>query len=114
VDFEAAEKKNVEKIATMYDAMAPEASAPILKEMAEKGRLEMAAKILVLMKERNAARVLEAMNDPALALQVLEKMRGLRAAPPAGGAPVVPVGTPSNIPPLSSPAIPPLNPPKFP
>jgi flagellar motility protein MotE (MotC chaperone) len=108
VDFEAAEKKNVEKIAAMYDAMTPEASAPILKEMAEKGRLEMAAKIHVLMKERNAARVLEAMNDPALALQVLEKKRGLRAAtpPPPGGAPVVPVGTPSNIPPLGTPKLP--------
>jgi flagellar motility protein MotE (MotC chaperone) len=116
VDFEAAEKKNVEKIAAMYDAMTPEASAPILKEMAEKGRLDMAAKILVLMKERNAARVLEAMNDPALALQVLEKMRGIRAVspPPVGAAPVVPVGAPANIPPLAPPVVPPLGTPKFP
>jgi hypothetical protein len=58
--------------------------------------------------------VLEAMNDPALALQVLEKMRGLRAAPPPGGAPVLPVGTPSNIPPPSPTVIPPLSPPKLP
>lgn len=89
VEFEAGEKKNIEKIAAMYDAMTPEAAAPILKQMADTGKLEMAAKILVQMKERNAARVLEAMNDPALALQILEKMRGIRAAaaPPPGAAP---------------------------
>ena len=87
VEFEAGEKKNIEKIAAMYDAMTPEASAPILKQMADTGRLEMAAKILAQMKERNAARVLEAMGDPALALQILEKVRGIRAAPPPTPAP---------------------------
>ncbi len=97
VEFEAGEKKNIDKIAVMYDAMTPEAAAPILKQMADNGRLEMAAKILVQMKERNAARVLEALGDPALALQILEKMRGLRAAtPPApdGTVPVVPAKGP--------------------
>jgi flagellar motility protein MotE (MotC chaperone) len=97
VEFEAGEKKNIEKIAAMYDAMTPEAAAPILKQMADNGRLEMAAKILVQMKERNAARVLEAVGDPALALQILEKMRGIRAAnPPApgGAVPVVPAKGP--------------------
>jgi flagellar motility protein MotE (MotC chaperone) len=96
VEFEAGEKKNIEKIAAMYDAMAPEAAAPILKQMADNGRLDMAAKILVQMKERNAARVLEAVGDPALALQILEKMRGIRAAnPPAPGAvPVIPAKGP--------------------
>lgn len=99
VEFEAGEKKNIEKMAAMYDAMTPEAAAPILKEMANSGRLEMGAKILVQMKERNAARVLEAMNDPSLALQYLEKMRGIRAptTPPAGApapSPVIPAKGP--------------------
>ncbi len=96
VDFEAGEKVNITKIAAMYDAMTPEAAAPILKQMADTGKLEMAAKILVQMKERNAARVLEAMGDPALALQILEKMRGLRAtpAPAPAPSPVVPAKGP--------------------
>lgn len=92
VEFEAGEKKNVDKIAAMYDAMTPEAAGPILKQMADSGRLELAAKILVQMKERNAARVLEALGDPALALQILEKMRGIRTATPP--APVVPAKGP--------------------
>jgi flagellar motility protein MotE (MotC chaperone) len=99
VEFEAGEKKNIEKMAAMYDAMSPEAAAPVLKEMANSGRLEMGAKILVQMKERNAARVLEAMNDPSLALQYLEKIRGIRATttPPAGApapSPVTPAKGP--------------------
>jgi flagellar motility protein MotE (MotC chaperone) len=82
VQFEAGEKKNIEKIANMYDAMSPESAAPVLKEMVEKGKLDMAAKILAQMKERNAARVLEAMNDPSLETQLLARVRDLRAAAP--------------------------------
>lgn len=82
VEIEPAERKNVEKIAAMYDAMSPEAAAPTFKQMADTGKMDMAAKILAQMKERNAARVLEAMSDPALALQILEKVKNIRAAAP--------------------------------
>jgi len=100
VTFEAGEKKNIEKIASMYDAMSPEAAGPILKQMADTGRIDMAAKILVQMNQRKAAAVLEAMNDPPLALSILSKIQGLRAATPPGplpggtGAPVVPAQGP--------------------
>jgi flagellar motility protein MotE (MotC chaperone) len=86
-EFEAGERKQIEKIAAMYDAMSPEAAAPTLKQMADSGKVDMAAKILALMKERNAARVLEAMNDPVLALQVLERMKNFRPTPPVAAAP---------------------------
>lgn len=87
VELEAGEKKNIEKIAAMYDAMSPEAAAPTFKQMADTGKMDMAAKILAQMKERNAARVLEAISDPALALQILEKVKGIRAAAPAPKSP---------------------------
>lgn len=89
LQIDQGEVKNIEKLATMYDAMAPESAAPLLKEMAEKGRLDTAAKIVLKMKERNVARVLESMNDPALAFQILDRVRTLR--PPA---PVVPAKGP--------------------
>jgi hypothetical protein len=90
VDFEAAERKNIERIAGLLDAMAPESSAATLKQMADSGRLEVAAKVLALMKERNAARALGELSDPALAAQLLDKMRLLKSAsvspttPPGG------------------------------
>lgn len=91
LEFEAGEKKNIEKIAAMYDAMTPETAAPILKQMADTGRLDMAAKILVQMKERKVAPILEAMNDPALALQILDRVRNLR---PLNGPAAAPAPTP--------------------
>ena len=100
VTFEAGEKKNIEKIASMYEAMAPESSGPILKQMADTGRIDMAAKILVQMNQRKAAAVLDAMNDPALALAILTRIQGLRAAPPPGplptgnGTPIAPAQGP--------------------
>jgi hypothetical protein len=68
----------------------------MLKQMAESGRLETAAKILSLMKDRNSARVLAELSDPALAAQLLDKMRGIKAAstspPPRPGGSTLPAG----------------------
>lgn len=86
VEYNALEDANITKLATMYEAMAPEAAAPILKEMSEKGRMDTAAKILAKMKERNSARILEAL-EPSLSSQLIERMLRIRSAsaPPASG-----------------------------
>lgn len=95
VDLDAAEKKNLERMAALYDAMAPETAGPILRQMADSGRMDTAVKVLSLMKERQAARVLEALGDTMLAAQLLDRMRGLKATTgvgttPAGGVPPPP------------------------
>jgi flagellar motility protein MotE (MotC chaperone) len=92
VDLTAAERKNIERIASMYDSMAPESAAPILRQMADSGRLDTAVKVLSQMKERQAARVLAELGDPALAAQLIDRMRVLKAqnttaTVPAGGPP---------------------------
>ncbi|AMV25634.1 hypothetical protein VT84_14650 [Gemmata sp. SH-PL17] len=94
----ANEIKNYEKLAAVYDAMTPEGAAPILKQMAESGtgKMEQAAQILVRMKERNTARLMEALGDPALAAQLMDKVRQLKALNAASAAPgVAPAPTPS-------------------
>lgn len=86
VELDAVERKNIERMATMYDSMAPESAAPILKQMADSGRMDTAVKILAQMKERSAARVLAELSDPTLAAQLLDKMRLLKRpaiSPPA-------------------------------
>ncbi|MCS6866415.1 MAG: hypothetical protein RMJ56_15570 [Gemmataceae bacterium] len=85
VEYNALEDANITKLATMYEAMAPEAAAPILKDMAEKGRMDTAAKILVKMKERNSARILESL-EPSLGSQLIDRMLRLRTTPTAPGA----------------------------
>lgn len=99
VDYNAAERQNIVKMAAWYDAMAPESSAPIIKQMADSGSMDMAVKILAQMKERQVAAIFAALNDPALAAQLLERMRtyktpatALPAALPAGGT--APLRTP--------------------
>lgn len=114
------ERLNLIKLAAIYDAMTPEGAAPNIKSMAESGagKLEQVAQILMLMKERNAARLMEALSDPALVAQLMDKMRQLRtqgtaiAPTPAaapGGSPAAPAafgsgaGTPSNVRPAGGP-----------
>jgi flagellar motility protein MotE (MotC chaperone) len=92
IEFNATEKQNITKMATMYDSMPPENAAPILKQMADSGKMDTAVKILAQMKDRQAARILAELNDASLAAQLLDKMRLLKPTPapgtvPAGGPP---------------------------
>ena len=82
VDLESGERKNIDKMASMYDSMPAENAAKILQQMADSGKLDTAVKLLASMKERQAARVLAELPDTALAAQLLDKMRGLKRAPP--------------------------------
>lgn len=99
-EMASSERKNIDKMAALYDVMAPESAAPILKQMSESGKMETAARLLAKMKERQAAQVLAALSDPALAAQLLDKMRSLKAAAPtpvpapAPGGAVVPTRGP--------------------
>lgn len=101
IEFDVAERRNIERIAGLMDAMSPESAASTLKQMADGGKLEVAAKVLATMKDRNAARALGELADPALAAQLLDKMRMLKGAlapiapktgpaMPAGGIPPAP------------------------
>lgn len=96
IDYTTAERQNIIKMASWYDAMAPESSAPILKQMADSGNMDMAVKILAQMKERQVAAIFAALNDPPLAAQLLERMRLYKtpaaAAPPPAALPPT-VGT---------------------
>jgi flagellar motility protein MotE (MotC chaperone) len=98
-DAEAAEQKNVAAAAQRFDAMAPEAAAPILRQMADSGKMDLAVRILAQMKDRQAARVLGEFGDNTLAAQLFSRMVQLR--PNGTVAPAA--GTPANLPPLRPP-----------
>jgi flagellar motility protein MotE (MotC chaperone) len=78
LDITQAEDKNISKMATMYDSMPAENAAKIMQQMADSGKMETAVKLLSQMKETKAAKVLAEISDPALAAQMLEKMRGVK------------------------------------
>lgn len=86
-ELDAIERKNIEKMASMYDTMAPESAARIVQQMADSGKLDTAVKILGQMKERQAARVLAELPDATLAAQLLDKLRVLKRPPKTPAAP---------------------------
>lgn len=92
-EAEAAEKKNIERLAALWDAMAPETAAPILRQMADGGRMDTAVRVLAQMKDRQASRLLGELGDAALAAQLFDRMRLLRP----GGAGTLPAGAPANL-----------------
>jgi flagellar motility protein MotE (MotC chaperone) len=77
------EKKNLERLAVMYEAMPPETAAKILQEMADRGNMDSAVKVLGQMRERQAGKVIAEMPDTTLAAQLLEKLRQLKRPPVA-------------------------------
>jgi flagellar motility protein MotE (MotC chaperone) len=85
----ADERKNLDRMAQMYESMPAENAARILQQMADMGKLDTAVRILSQMKERQAAKVLAEISDPALAAQMLDRMRGVkRGATTVAPAPV--------------------------
>ncbi len=78
VELVDVEQGNVKRMAEMYDNMDAESAARILQQLADTAKLDTAVKVLGLMKERQAAKVLAAMPpDSGLAAQLLERLKGL-------------------------------------
>ncbi|GIW78412.1 MAG: hypothetical protein KatS3mg105_0219 [Gemmatales bacterium] len=77
-EFENLENDRIKQMASIYDAMAAEDAAPLLEAMVESGNLETAVKILSRMRERQAAKLLSAMQSKVTAAQLLEKLKGLK------------------------------------
>lgn len=72
------EKDNIKKMASVYDAMAAESAAKIIQHMADSGTMDTAVKLLAVMKERQAAKVLAEMADPSLAAQLSERLKDFK------------------------------------
>ncbi|QEL13324.1 MotE family protein [Limnoglobus roseus] len=82
-EADAAEAKNLEKVASVVEAMPTDKAALQLQEMANDGKLETVVKVLGKMKERQTAKILAEIPDIALAGQLLDKMRSTKRPAPA-------------------------------
>ncbi|MBI3408766.1 MAG: hypothetical protein HY040_10455 [Planctomycetes bacterium] len=77
-EVDGVEQKSIKQLAAMCDSMEPDVAGEFLSEMADKGKIDAAAKILASMKERQAARVLSQIADRTVAVQIMDKMRSLK------------------------------------
>lgn len=86
------EKKNIEKMAVMFESMAPETAAKIAQQMADSGKMGIVVKVLLQMRERSAGRLIEQIPDPALAGQLLDAIGKTKRPPVVPTAAVTPPG----------------------
>ncbi len=95
VEVDKNQNSQSRRVAGITDAMAPEALADIMIQMASTGQsagIDTAALLMARMKERKAAEVLQAITakEPEISESILKRMLMFRTAPPA--TPVTPVG----------------------
>jgi flagellar motility protein MotE (MotC chaperone) len=81
LEVEDAERVRVKQMATFYDTMEAEKAAPTFQEMIDSGKLDMAVKILSNMKDRSASKLLAQLPNQTLAVQLLDRLKGLKAPP---------------------------------
>jgi flagellar motility protein MotE (MotC chaperone) len=58
--------------------MEAEKAAPMSQEMVDNGKLDMAVKIMSNMKDRQAAKVLAQLPSQSIAVQIVERLKGLK------------------------------------
>jgi flagellar motility protein MotE (MotC chaperone) len=81
VQLQKEEQDNLKKMSGMYNSMAPDSAARILQNLADTGKMDTAVRVLGLMQDRQAAKVLAEITDAGLAAQLIDKLKGLRRAP---------------------------------
>jgi len=75
---EETQSQNVRRMAEWFQNMEAETAAEYLRELADNGKLAMAVQLLANFEERDAAKILAAMNDPALVAQLTEEFKTLK------------------------------------
>lgn len=73
--IDASEEANLKKTAEIYGKMAAASAAQVLTEMYGSGQQETVVKIVYLMQDRSAAKMLEAMTDPKMTAQITEQLK---------------------------------------
>ena len=81
LEVEDAERGRVKQMASFYDTMDPEKAAPMFQEMVDNGKLDMAVKIMASMKDRPASKLLAQLPNQTLAVQILDRLKGLKTPP---------------------------------
>lgn len=75
------ERANIARMASLADQMTPTAAAQVIQQLADSGKTDTAVKMLAQMKERTAAKAIDAITDPTLPPVLFEKWRTLKKPP---------------------------------
>ncbi|HVJ66805.1 MAG TPA: hypothetical protein VM510_02405 [Caulifigura sp.] len=80
-DDDVAQRDNVKKMSAWFQAMEPEKAAGLLKGLANEGKMDLAVQLLANFEEREASKVLAAIDDTTLTVELAEAFRTFKRAP---------------------------------
>jgi len=75
VEFKGNELGNIKQMSEWVEGMSPEKAAEYLRELSNDGKMETAIALLGHFDGRKASKILDAMNDPGLVVQLTEKFK---------------------------------------
>lgn len=78
IDISEQYKANDKKLSTWLQGMSSENAASVLKEMANDGSMKVAVQLLSNFEEREAAKILDAIDDPKLLNEFITEFRNLK------------------------------------
>ncbi|MFG0332952.1 MAG: hypothetical protein ACF8TS_06270 [Maioricimonas sp. JB049] len=78
IEIDEQHEDNIKRLSVWMMSMEPEKAAEVLREMANDGKSDMAVRILANFEEREAAKVLSALDDPKLVQEFVEQFRNLK------------------------------------
>ncbi|CAK8991875.1 Uncharacterized protein SCF082_LOCUS2845, partial [Durusdinium trenchii] len=78
IEIDASQRENVKRLSDILQGMEPEKAADVVKEMSNDGNLEMAVQILSNFEERDAAKLLTALDDPKLIQQLIDEFKKIK------------------------------------
>jgi len=76
--MDASEEQNLKKLSTWVQGMDAATAANLIKTMADNGKMDVAVRLLANFEEREASKVLAALNNPELMAELADKFRTLQ------------------------------------
>ncbi|MBX3436549.1 MAG: hypothetical protein KF861_03595 [Planctomycetaceae bacterium] len=81
LESDAEEQQNIKTMSEWFRGMEPEKAAGAIKKLANEGKTDLAVKILSNFEERDAAKILSALDDYALMVELAEKFKSYKRPP---------------------------------
>ncbi|MBX3444699.1 MAG: hypothetical protein KF774_20030 [Planctomyces sp.] len=74
-DKQQSQQENIKRMSTWFQGMDPDKAATVLKELSNDGKLDLAVQMLSNFEEREASKILSAIDDTSLTVQLAEAFR---------------------------------------
>jgi hypothetical protein len=80
-DDDVSQRDNVKRMSAWFQGMEPEKAAGVLKSLANEGKMELAVQLLANFEEREASKVLAAIDDTTLTVELAEAFQKFKRVP---------------------------------